>query len=295
MRFDGLDLNLLVAFQALIEESSVSGAARRLHLTQPAVSGALGRLREYFQDELLELHGRKMKPTPKAEALYDPVFRALLQIRGEITRVGSFDPANSNRHFLIVASDYAFTIGLADLIAEAAMVAPMVTFEVIPPSDLAMDRLRRAEVDLAITVEPYAIPSFPALELWKDTAVIISWKGAGYTTISKDVFFQAGHAIGTFGPDRRRSITDEYIGTLDQERRIELLLPNFNDLCRGVIGTNRLATMHRRYAEYLAKHFPIRISETWKPFPEIVQLAQWHKVRESDPGINWLLQKLCKL
>lgn len=289
MRFDGLDLNLLVAFEALFEERNVSAAARRLHLTQPAVTGALNRLRDYFRDDLLVLHGRKMQPTPKAEALSGPVRRALLQIRGEITRAGSFVPAYSDRHFLIVASDYAYTIRLADVFALASNVAPNVTFEVIPPSGLATERLERGEVDIAITVQPYVNPRYPVLELWRDTDVIISWLDAGYSNITEDVFFKVGHALSTFGPDRRPSITDLHIAKMARDRRVEVLLPSFGDLCRAIVGTRRLATMHRRYAEYFARFYPIALHETWEPFPEIVQVAQWHKVRDSDPGVHWLL------
>lgn len=292
MRFDGLDLNLLVAFEALSEERNVSAAARRLNLTQPAVTGALNRLRDYFQDDLLVLHGRKMHPTPKAEALAGPVKRALLQIRGEITRAGNFDPATSNRHFLLVASDYAYAISLADIIAHASHIAPLVTFEVIPPSGIATERLERAEVDLVITVQPYANSRYPTRELWRDTDVIISWRDANYGTISEEVFFNAGHAVATFGPDRRPSVTDQHIAKMAHDRRVEVLLPSFGDLCRGIVGTRRLATMHRRYAEHFAKLYPIAIHETWTPFPEVIQIAQWHKVRDSDPGVQWMLEML---
>jgi len=294
MRFDGLDLNLLVAFQVLMEERNVSAAARRLNLTQPAVSGALSRLRDYFKDDLLALQGRKMHPTPKAEGLFEPVSRALLQIRGEITRAGNFDPRISTRHFQIIASDYAFTIGLSDMFVRAESVAPMVTFELIPPSSMALERFERAEIDLAITVRPFENQRYPLRELWKDTDVIISWAGADYTQITEDIFYDAGHAIATFGPDRRPSVTDLHIAKLERPRRIEITLPNFGDLCRGVVGTRRLATMHRRYAEYFASMFPINIHDMWTPLPEIVQIAQWHKVRNTDPGVQWILDMLAE-
>lgn len=166
------------------------------------------------------------------------------------------------------------------------------TFEIIPPSSSAGERLERAEVDLCLTVVPYANQRYPTRELWRDSDVIISWEGAGYTTITEDIFFEAGHAVSTFGPDRRPSVTDSHVATLGRERRIEVLLPGFADLCRAVVGTRRLATMHRAYAAHLAQHNPIRIHETWTPFPEVVEVAQWHEVRESDTGVHWLLEML---
>ncbi|MBB6255401.1 LysR family transcriptional regulator [Nitrospirillum iridis] len=295
MRFDGLDLNLLVALEALIQERNVSAAARRLNLTQPAVTGALNRLRDYFQDDLLVLHGRRMLPTPKAESLAGPVRRALLQIRGEITRAGNFDPATAVRHFLIVASDYAYAIVLADLFAKVASEAPSVSFEVILPSSQAGERLDRAEVDLMFTVIPFANPQYPSMQLWTDEDVIISWSGAGYDNIEADTFFSAGHAVATFGPDRRPSVTDEHIAKLGFDRRVEILLPNFADLCPAIVGTKRLATMHRRYAEHFARFYPIKLHPTWVKFPQIVELALWHEVRDKDAGVRWLLDNIKEL
>src|SRR4051812_4555036 len=104
MRFERLDLNLLVAFDALIEDRSVSMAAKRLFLSQPALSGALNRLRDFFGDELLVPSGRQMIPTPKAEELRGPVREALMLIRSRITTPSTFDPATADRLFSLAAS-----------------------------------------------------------------------------------------------------------------------------------------------------------------------------------------------
>ncbi|WP_417227731.1 LysR family transcriptional regulator [Amphritea sp.] len=288
MRFDGLDLNLLVALEALIEERHVSAAARRIHLSQPAVTGALKRLREYFNDELLVQRGRRMFLTPKAEALAEPVHRALLQIRGEITRAGSFDPATTARHFVISASDYAYTILLGNVVAKAATLAPKVTFEIVPPSEQTINRFDRAEIDLLLTVDTLALSNHTFTELWRDDEVIISWDEAGFEEIDVDTFFACGHAIAAFGPERRPSIADHYIDRNGWKRRVEVQLPEFGALCQAIIGTKRLATMHRRYALHFAKLYPIKLHPTWTPFPEIVEGIQWHNVRDSDPGLQWL-------
>lgn len=288
MRFDGLDLNLLVALEALIEERHVSAAARRIHLSQPAVTGALKRLREYFNDELLVQSGRRMFLTPKAEALAEPVHRALLQIRGEITRAGSFNPLTTTRHFVVSVSDYAYTILLADVVAKAASLAPSVTFEIVPPNEQVNERFERAEIDLLLTVDRFALPGHAFTELWRDEEVIISWQGANFDTIDADTFFACGHAVASFGLERRPSIADNHINQAGWKRRVEVQLPDFGALCQAVVGTKRLATMHRRYALHFAKLYPIKLHPTWEPFPEIVEGMQWHKVRNLDPGLQWL-------
>lgn len=288
MRFDGLDLNLLVALEALIEERHVSAAARRIHLSQPAVTGALKRLREYFDDELLTQRGRRMFLTPKAEALADPVRRALFQIRGEITRAGSFDPNTTARHFVVSASDYAYTILLANVISQSATLAPFVTFEIVSPNEHVNARFERAEIDLLLTVDRFALPKHTFTELWRDEEVIISWDKAGYEYIDEDTFFASGQAVATFGSERRASIADSYIDRNGRKRRIEVQVPEFGALCQAIVGTKRLATMHRRYALHFAKLYPIKLHTTWEPFPEIIEGMQWHSVRNEDPGLQWL-------
>lgn len=110
MRFNHLDLNLLVALDVLLEEQNITRAAERLHMTQSATSGVLARLRTYFEDELLVQVGRKMQPTPYATELAKPVREVLLTIQSSITAKPVFDPATSKRHFRLVTSDYLISV-----------------------------------------------------------------------------------------------------------------------------------------------------------------------------------------
>jgi len=292
MRFDRLDLNLLVALDALVEERSVSGAARRLNLSQPAVTGALQRLREFFEDELLVQSGRRMLLTPKAEELMAPVRRALLQIRSEITRPSAFDPLQAQRHFVIVASDYAFSIFVADVIAKAAKAAPGVTFEIFNPDRLATDRLERAEVDVLLTVTPYIVSGHPHVLLFEDEDVIISCPTAGYDQIDEDTFFSSGHVIAMFGKDRHPALVDDFLSDAPRQRRIEVRVPSFSQLPTAIAGTRRLAIMHRRHAEHLSAFFPLVIHPSPIHLPRIQEVAQWHVLRDKDAGIRWLVNML---
>jgi LysR family nod box-dependent transcriptional activator len=207
--FERLDLKLIIALDALVEDRSVSGAARCLHLSQPAVTGALKRLREFFDDELLVQSGRRMLLTPTAEELIAPVRRALLQIRSEIAHPMDFDALTVRRHFVIVASDYAFSILVARVVAMAAELAPGVTFEILRPDRHATDRLERAEVDVLITVPPFVVSGHPHLQLFEDEEVVISCPRAGHGQIDEAAFFAAGHVIAMFGKDRRPSVVDD--------------------------------------------------------------------------------------
>ena len=124
MNLRQIDLNLLVAFNVLIETRSVSRAAEVLHLSQPAMSAALGRLRDYFGDDLLVLQGKRMFPTAYAESLVPMVQETLRQIDTLISTSTSFDPATSQRTFRLFASDYITAAIIAPLSRRLASSAP---------------------------------------------------------------------------------------------------------------------------------------------------------------------------
>lgn len=288
MRYDQLDLNLLVALDALLELRSVSASAIRLNLSQPAMSGALQRLRAYFDDPLLLQSGRRLLLTPKSEQLVAPVRRALLQIRLEITRPSGFDPATATRRFAIVASDYAITLLVADLMSDVSRLAPNVSFEIVPPDDHAVERLERAEVDLFFTVNHISIAGHPLQELWQDDEVVISWSESAHDKVDEEDFFNAGHAVAFFGPGRGLGLTERLLGERALDRRVEVLLPNFNGLPQAVVGTQRLASMHRKFAEHFAQFYPIKLHAYPFSIPPFVEVMQWHKARETDQGVVWL-------
>ena len=123
MRFQGLDLNLLLALDVLIEERSVSRAAERLHLSQPAMSAALRRLRDYFNDPILAAHGKRMIPTPHALALREQLRALLTDIERMVSISTQFDPAQSERRFRVGASDYLTTVLFTRLVPQLERVA----------------------------------------------------------------------------------------------------------------------------------------------------------------------------
>src|SRR5688572_30072281 len=116
MRLDNFDLNLLVAFDALLEERNVTWAARRLNVTQSAMSASLKRLRDSLGDPILVQHGKAMVPTPHALALAPEVARAIATLRSLISAGTAFDPTKSDRCFKIAASDYVTTVLLVPLL-----------------------------------------------------------------------------------------------------------------------------------------------------------------------------------
>jgi LysR family transcriptional regulator, nod-box dependent transcriptional activator len=205
MHFEQLDLNLLVALDALLTDRSITAAGVRVHLTQSAMSGALSRLREFFNDELLTQVGRKMIPTPLAESLAEPVRQILLQIKSTINAKPGFDPSTSTRHFSVMMSDYVATVLMSEVLRRAEAEAPGVRFNVMS-NDTAtpVEFLERADVDLLIMPREYLSDKHPRLDLYTDDYACVVWNENPLVgdSISKEQYIEMGHVVLQFGRGR---------------------------------------------------------------------------------------------
>ncbi len=175
MRLKGLDLNLLVALDVLLEERGVSRAAERLYVSQPAASAALGRLRDYFKDEILVLHGKRMIPTSYAEDLQPEVRRILRQVDGMISMSAEFDPLRSERVFRFMASDYITTVLLIPLASELERVAPGIRLDTRLPDDAIRVEFERGEIDAMLIPEEFMVAQHPSELIFEEPHVIVGW------------------------------------------------------------------------------------------------------------------------
>ncbi|WP_219894253.1 LysR family transcriptional regulator [Aquisediminimonas profunda] len=294
MRFDRLDLNLLVALDTLIERGNVSLAAEDLCLSQSAMSGALKRLREYFGDELLIPNGRAMVLTPKAKQLAHPVREALLYVRYHITTPGKFNPSTSDRCFQIVGTDYSHQLILANVISQIAKEAPDISFAIHAPDSQMVELFNRGEIDLFISAQHPMLnigKEHKKIDLFTDEEVVICWDENPLcdSDLNTESFSALGHAVTNFGPNRHPAISEMVFEQLNIERRIEVTVSSFSSLPLAIIGTQRIATMHRRQAEYFARLQPIKILALPFPMPPVQLVAHWHIIRAADDGLSWLL------
>jgi LysR family transcriptional regulator, nod-box dependent transcriptional activator len=297
MRFQGLDLNLLVALDALLTEHNVSVAAERVNLSQSAMSGSLGRLRDFFGDELLTSVGRHMVLTPRARELIEPVRAALLQIETTITTPPVFDPAISPRHFTIMASDYAVSVVLARALEKIAAKAPNITFDLATLDDDPSSQLERGEVDFWLTLEQYVAPNHPRQLLFEDDFVVAAW--AGNTEVSEhitlDQYFQMGHVTVKFGKTRHPAFDEWFVRTMQRNRRVDIVASSFGMAPLLLVGTQRIATMHRRLAAIYAAHLPILLVEAPFSIPKVRQVIQWHQLKDKDAATRWVLAQILEL
>jgi LysR family transcriptional regulator, nod-box dependent transcriptional activator len=209
VRFNKLDLNLLVALDAMIEELSISRAATRLHMSQSAMSNALARLREYFDDPLLVQVGRRMELTPRAEVLRQAVRDVLMRVDTSITAQPAFDAARSERAFRISASDYTLLTLMPRVIALAHRRAPRVRFSLVPQVMQATRALELGEVDLLVIPQMHHTPEHPHEVLLQEPFSCVVWQGSRLAEgeLTRERYAAAGHVVMVpVGADQHASV-----------------------------------------------------------------------------------------
>ncbi len=295
MDFSGLDLNLLVALDALFAEKSVSRAGERLHLSQSATSGALARLRETFQDPLLMQVGRKMTLTPLAEELVRPVRDFLLKAETILNSSPAFDPATSTRKFRLMMSDYVQTVVMTEAMPVLQKLAPAISLELWPTIDGGSEPLERGEIDLAIFPTRYLAPEHPSERLFGDQFTCLVWSGNRIVKhhVSLETYLSLGHIVVRFGRIQQLPSFDEwFVERYGHERRVEVVTTAFNLVPQLLVGTQRIATLHRRLATFYQPYLPLRLVTPPVEIPRIEESMQWHRSRDRDPGTVWLRSAL---
>jgi DNA-binding transcriptional LysR family regulator len=291
MDFGGLDLNLLVALDALFAEKSVSRAGERLHLSQSATSGALARLREAFHDPLLVQVGRKMTLTPLAEGLVKPVRDFLLQAETILNNNPAFDPAESTRKFRLMMSDYVETVVMTEALPRLQNMAPGISLELLSNVEATSEPLERGEIDLAIMPTRYLVPGHPSEPIFDDEFTCLVWSGNSRIKrdLSLETYLSLGHVVVRFGRLQQLPTFDEwFVERFGHQRRIEVVTTAFNLVPQLLIGTSRVATLHRRLATFYQRYLPLKLIPPPLAIPRLEESMQWHKSRDHDPGTVWL-------
>lgn len=295
MRFNKLDLNLLVALNALLSEQNISRAAEKLYLSQPATSGALARLRAYFNDDLLVQSGRQLILTPRAKELVEPVREVLMRIDTTIAAQPQFDPATETRQFTLLVSDYTTSVLVPVLLAELYREAPNLRIRLRDQSEKPDEVLEQGEVDFLVIPSQYIAKDHPSAALFEEDYLCVTWERNTRVQerLTLDDYLSCGHVIATFAHTNPLSTFDGwFMESFDVKRRVEVTAPSMSALPSLVVGTDRIATVHRRLALRAQATLPIRVWEPPPRIPRLVQMLQWHKHRSNDPAIAWLRDKI---
>lgn len=288
MRLKGLDLNLLVALNALLIEKNVSAAGRRVGLSQSAMSSALGRLRDHFRDELLVAQGRHMAPTSFALGLATPLRRLMVDIEAMISVGAAFDPEASQRNFRINVTEYITELLMAPVAEEVAKTAPDVVLEFVQQMPVST-ALEASQVDLLIAPERYLSPLHPAELLGEDPYVVVAWVGNRHfgETLSAETFFDLPHVERRItGGDL--SFADAQANVLESPRRIAARTSSMSAIPKLIVGTDRLAFLHESLAKIFAAKYPLKFVAPPIDLLPFRPMIQHHITSQNDAGVQWL-------
>src|ERR1700720_3445333 len=288
MNLAALDLNLLVALDALLLEANVSRAAMRIGLSQPAASHALQRLRDIFSDPLLVRTGARMELTPRAQALRGPLAQALDQVRGLFIS-DDFDAARSERRFRLMMPDLAVELLVPPLMEKVGAAAPNVRLDIVPWRGPAIFTAEFARtIDLEISIGD-AFKGFHRQLLYTDRDALAVRRGhpIGAKLGRREAFLSARH-VGVIIRGQNADLIDDWLRTKGIERRIALVVPGYIEALHIVARTELVAFVPSRLIAALAK--PLSLIAVTPPLdPGIDEQFMFYPTRaQFDPGSIWL-------
>ena len=296
MDIRNVDLNLLVALDALLAERSVSRAAVRLHLSQPAASALLARLRELFGDPLLLRSARGMLPTPRALELVGPVRQVLDEIDAIVQPRSAFDPASATHTFTLSASDYVEYALLPKLVDYLERNAPGVLMQVRPLDlPLVTKQMETGEVDLCITGLQNAAPGLHVKPLYAERMVSVvrrSHPGVG-ERLTMDEFCCLEHIRVSVPGSGFSARIDQALAALGRKRRTRLAVPHFLMVPEIVARSDMISALPERLARGYAKK--LRIFEPPLTIEGFTVAQMWHERNQRDPAQQWLREVLTQL
>lgn len=288
-----LDLNLLVALEALLAERNVTRAARRLHLSQPTLSAQLARLRDVFGDPLLLPAQRGMIPTPRALELEEPLHRALEEVRGVVSAGAPFDPATAERTVTFAASDYSQYAVLMPLVVVLAREAPglRIAFRALDGARLAA-QMEQGEVDVALMTPETAPPRLRSRHLFDERYVAIARRdhpavGAGMdldTFCALDSIVVSPEGGGFVGA------TDTALAALGRRRPVALSVSSFLIVPEIVAHSDMVALVPEGIVRDRADR--LRIVDPPLPVPGFSMAMLWHDRSTNHPALRWLREVL---
>jgi DNA-binding transcriptional LysR family regulator len=288
MNLASLDLNLLVALDALLLEASVSRAAMRIGLSQPAASHALQRLRDVLGDPLLVRVGARMELTPRAQALRGPLAQTLDQVRG-LFIPDDFDAASSERRFRLMMPDLAVELLAPPLMEKVGELAPNVRLDIVPWRGSAIMTAEFARtIDLVISIGD-AFRGFHRQLLYTDRDALAVRRGhpIGARLKNREVFLKARH-IAVIIRGQNIDLIDSWLHGKGIERPIALAVPGYLEALHVVARTDLVAFVPRRLIAALAK--PLSLIAVTPPLdPGIDEQFMFYPTRaQFDPGSIWL-------
>ena len=248
MRLDSFDLNLLVALDALLRRRSVTEAANELHLTQSAMSSALKRARQHFEDDLIYYDGQSMVPTAVGSMIESQIPDILAQLRNIASLRANRDLFGLKRRFTFIASDYVCAVFMSAFAKHISQVAPLVSVVLLPFTQETYSQFQRGAVDFMIAPDFGLTGSVDFTPLFEDTFSVAMWAGhpkAKSGLLAED-YVRAPHVVTQFFREGGMSHLERFFDKRDDKLNVVAALSSFVTLPFYVEGTANLATIHNR-------------------------------------------------
>jgi DNA-binding transcriptional LysR family regulator len=291
-----IDLNLLAAFHAILETRSVTLAAERFGITQPAMSNALTRLRELLGDPLFVNTSGGMQPTPYALEIAGPVIEALNGFQKAISHRNSFDPTTSDHTFRFHITDMGQINFLPALLERTHAVAPGIRIEA---ESLGLDEIRSGLEGGQINFSVGHLPklhgrNIRSEKLFQERYVVLMRTGhpAAKSPLTQKTFLNAAHAVVTSVGGGHHIIEETLI---KKGARIMARLPNIMAISMILARTDLIATIPRRVATELAKTGALKLCALPLSIPEFEVFAFWHERSQASPANVWMRKQLVDL
>ena len=301
MNLAGVDLNLLVAFDALMEERSVTRAAARVGLTQSAMSNALARLRVVLEDPLFKKKSKEMVPTARASQLAGPVRSSLAQLKAALTEPLGFDATNSTRTFTISTTDYVEFLLVGSLLRDVTSEGPAIQINAKRPDQLFLlpeEELRDGSIDAAIGFFPNPIVPRADIRmqtLFEEQNVCIA--RSGHPGIRKafglEEFVRAGH-VGIFYRPEGPGLIDTSIAALQSRRKLSAISRHFLAVPFIVAQSDLIAVVPERIAKAFKRFVPLRVFNLPFDLPVFTVRLVWLARNQDEPGHVWLRKMILR-
>jgi len=296
MNIRAANLNWLVAFDALLEERNVTRAARRVGVTQPAMSHSLQKLRELFDDPLFVRKSHGLLPTPRALELGLVIQGALASIEGALAPA-RFDPTRDERRFVVAASDYVEFVLLPPLLRRLGQQAPGVVLEVRPWGlHEVPDALARNEVSLMLGFYDELPPKHKAQRLFEEEYVCIVRRGHPQVRkeLSLERYLKLGHVLVSQRADSPGSV-DRALQKRGQRRHVAARVSHFLMVPQLVANSDLVAAVSRRVAEPFAKALGLRVLAPPLQLPRGRVSQVWHEQLDNDPAHRYLRETIAEV
>lgn len=293
-----LDLNLLVVFDALLKDRSVTLAARRVGLSQPAMSSALARLRTTFNDPLFVRTGRGMQPTPYAQLLGPPIQRACELVASSLEIGSAFDPLVATRTFTFYMTDIGEGVFLPKLLRALEVRAPRVKVKVLQiPEHGEQAAMAAGAVDLAVGLFPDLKAGFFQQRLYHDEFVCLLREGhpRARSPLSVRQFSEMRHAVIASAGTGHEAAVERAFAQQRHRRRIALTIPHFMAVPIIVRQTDYVVTVPRRLALAFADLPGMKMIEPPIRIPAFEIKQHWHERYHQDPANKWIRSLIAEL